>query len=215
LAKIALFDRVRGVVLRSAPPAGVWISRAMAHHTAPRVSRSQRQPTGRSMPALETTRLLLRPLALDDARHFTALFDGDWDAVRQTGRMPYPPTEAAIRRWIAGHIGARNHSFLLIRKEDRAVLGSGGFGGPARAAELGYGLGRAYWGRGYATEAVGAMLGYARLLGLRRLEAYSFVDNPASARVLEKAGFTDLGVITRNYPARGGQRDVRHYRKKL
>ena len=53
------------------------------------------------------------------------------------------------------------------------------------------------------------------VLGLRRLDAYSFVDNPASARVLEKAGFTDLGVITRNYPARGGQRDVRHYQKKL
>jgi len=167
------------------------------------------------MPTLESARLLLRPLTLADAHHFTGLFDGDWDAVRQTGRMPYPPTEPAIRRWIAGHIGARNHAFLLIRKEDRAVLGGGGFGGPARVAELGYGLGRAYWGRGYATEAVGAMLDHARTLGLHRLEAYSFVDNPASARVLEKAGFVDLGVITRNYPARGGQRDVRHYRKKL
>jgi RimJ/RimL family protein N-acetyltransferase len=167
------------------------------------------------MAALESARLLLRPLALADAHHFTDLFDGDWDAVRQTGRMPYPPTEAAIQRWIAGHLGARNHAFLLIRKEDRAAIGSGGFGGPARVAELGYALGRAYWGRGYATEAVQAMLDHARLLRLRRLEAYSFVDNPASARVLEKAGFADLGVITRNYPARGGQREVRHYRMKL
>jgi RimJ/RimL family protein N-acetyltransferase len=95
------------------------------------------------------------------------------------------------------------------------VLGGGGFGGPARVAELGYALGRAYWGRGYAPEAVRAMLDHARLLGLRRLDAYSFVDNPASARVLEKAGFADLGVITRSYPARGGARDVRHYQKKL
>ena len=167
------------------------------------------------MPALESARLLLRPLALADAQHFTGLFDGDWDAVRQTGRMPYPPTEAAIQRWIAGHLGARNHAFLLIRKEDHAVIGSGGFGGPAHVAELGYALGRAYWGRGYATEAVQAMLDHARLLRLRRLEAYSFVDNPASARVLEKAGFADLGVMIRNYPARGGQREVRHYRMKL
>jgi RimJ/RimL family protein N-acetyltransferase len=171
--------------------------------------------TDQRMPIIESARLLLRPLALADARHFSVLFDGDWDAVRQTGRMPYPPTEPAIRRWIAGHIGARNHAFLLIRKEDHAVLGSGGFGGPVRAAELGYGLGRGYWGRGYATEAVCAMLDHARSLGLRRLDAYSFVDNPASARVLEKAGFTDLGVITRSYPARGGQRDVRHYQKQL
>jgi RimJ/RimL family protein N-acetyltransferase len=167
------------------------------------------------MPALESARLLLRPLTLADVYHFTALFDGDWDAVRQTGRMPYPPTGAALQTWVAGHIGPGNHAFLLIRKQDRAVLGSGGFGGPARGAELGYGLGRAYWGRGYATEAVCAMLDHASTLGLRRLDAYSFVDNPASARVLEKAGFADLGVITRNYPARGGQRDVKHYRKKL
>jgi RimJ/RimL family protein N-acetyltransferase len=168
-------------------------------------------------PILETARLLLRPLTLADARHFTALFDGDWDAVRQAGRMPYPPTEAAIRRWIAGHLGPRNHHFLLIRKEDGAVLGGGGFGfvGRAHMAELGCVLGRAYWGRGYATEAVRAMLDDAKVLGLDRLEAYSSVDNPASARVLEKVGFADLGVITRNYPTRGGQREVRHYRMKL
>jgi ribosomal-protein-alanine N-acetyltransferase len=169
----------------------------------------------RRMPTIESARLLLRPLALDDAHHFTALFEGDWDAIKQTGRMPYPPTEAAMRDWIAGHLGARNHSFLLIRREDRAAIGGGGFGGSARVAELGYTLGRAYWGKGYATEAVQGMLDYARQLGLRRLEAYSFVDNPASARVLEKAGFTDLGVITRHYPARGGQRAVRHFRKNL
>jgi ribosomal-protein-alanine N-acetyltransferase len=167
------------------------------------------------MATLETARLLLRPLGLDDARHFTTLFDGDWDVIRQTGRMPYPPTETAVRDWIARHLGARNHAFLLIRKEDSAALGGGGFGGSAHVAELGYSLGRAYWGRGYATEAVLAMLDHARPQGLRRLEAYSFLDNPASARVLEKAGFTDLGVIIRNYPARGGQRTVRHYQKKL
>jgi [ribosomal protein S5]-alanine N-acetyltransferase len=175
--------------------------------------------TDQRMPILESARLLLRPLTLADAHHFARLFGGDWDAVRQTGRMPYPPSERAIRRWIAGHIAVGSHAFLLIRKEDSAVLGSGGFGGSSgrigRVVELGYGLGRAYWGRGYATEAVGAMLDHARSIGLRRLEAYSFVDNPASARVLEKAGFVNLGVTTRNYPARGGQRDVRHYQKKL
>jgi RimJ/RimL family protein N-acetyltransferase len=164
---------------------------------------------------LETERLLLRPLALADARHFTALFEDDWDAVKQTGRMPYPPAKAAMRRWIAGHLGPGNHAFLFSRKEDRCVLGGGGFGGTSHVAELGYSLGRAYWGRGYATEAVRALLDYARLLGLHELEAYSFVENPASARVLEKAGFTDAGVMIRRYPARGGQRNVRHYRKTL
>ena len=66
------------------------------------------------MATLESARLLLRPLGLDHAHHFTALFDGDWDAIRQTGRMPYPPTEAAVRDWIAGHLGAHNRVFLLV-----------------------------------------------------------------------------------------------------
>lgn len=164
------------------------------------------------MPSLETARLLLRPLILDDAHHFVALFDGDWDAVKQTGRMPYPPTEAACRNWIAGHLAEANHAFLMLLKEGGAAIGGGGFGGTLRVAELGYSLGRAYWGNGYATEAVRAMLDHAGPLGLRQLDAYSFVDNPASARVLEKAGFTDLGVVTRSYPARGGRRRVKHYR---
>ena len=167
------------------------------------------------MPVLESARLLLRPLAVDDAHHLETLFDGDWDAVKQTGRMPYPPTEAVYRQWIAGHLNVSHHVFLLLRKHDQRPLGAGGFGGADGLAELGYAVGRAYWGMGYATEAVTAMVHYARPLGLRQLEAFSFVDNPASARVLEKAGFTDLGVTTRNYPARGGQRRVRHYRKQF
>jgi ribosomal-protein-alanine N-acetyltransferase len=193
----------------------------MAQHIASGTMRRHVLPAGpaggrdQRMPGLESERLLLRPLTLDDARHFKALFDGDWDAVKQTGRMPYPPTEAAIRPWIAGHISLHSYAFLLIRKEDRAVLGSGGFGGTARAAELGYVLGRAYWGMGYATEAVATLLAHAGQLGLRRLDAYTFLDNLASARVLEKLAFVELGVITRNYPARGGRRDVRHFQKKL
>jgi RimJ/RimL family protein N-acetyltransferase len=59
------------------------------------------------------------------------------------------------------------------------------------------------------------MIEYARDRGLRALEAFTFIENPASARVLDKAGFTDLGVARRNYPKRGGMRRVRHYLKQL
>jgi RimJ/RimL family protein N-acetyltransferase len=167
------------------------------------------------MPVLESSRLRLRLLTHDDAHHFTTLFDGDWDAVSRTGRMPFPPTEPAVRRWIGAHLRPASQAFLVIRKEDDQPVGSSGFGGTDGVAELGYVLGRAYWGRGYATEAVGALLDHARALGLRQLEAYSFVENPASARVLEKAAFDHLGVVERRYPARGGRRMVRHYRKTL
>ena len=164
------------------------------------------------MAELETERLTLRPIALDDAAALAILFEGDWDAIKQTGRMPYPPSEEALRTWLAGHAGPLSHSFLITRREDGDAIGVVGFGGDAGIAEVGYALGRRYWGRGYATEAVSAVVDLAREVGARRLDAYSFVENPASARVLEKAGFRDLGVVARDYPKRGGARRVQHYR---
>jgi RimJ/RimL family protein N-acetyltransferase len=166
-------------------------------------------------PRLESKRLLFRPLRAQDAAHLERLFEGDWEAIRQTGRMPYPPTADAMRAWIRGHAGPGSRSFLILRKDDQAVLGAIGFGGEGGTAELGYALGRAHWGRGYATEAVQAMVRLARERGLKALDAHIFTENPASARVLEKAGFVDLGLVERDYPKRGGRREVRKYRQVL
>jgi ribosomal-protein-alanine N-acetyltransferase len=166
-------------------------------------------------PEIVTERLRLRLLAADDAPDFVRLFQNDWDAVKQTGRMPYPVTEPAMRNWIALHATGLSRTFLMARKEDGAALGGVGFGGLGDVHELGYALGRPYWSQGFATEGVLAMIEYARALGLKALQAFIFVENPASARVLRKAGFTDLGVARRDYPMRGGLRRVRHYLKRL
>lgn len=164
---------------------------------------------------LETERLLLRPLAVDDAPALARLFAGDWEAIKQTGRMPWPATEAALRRWISVYIAPASYSFLIARRRDHVAIGGIGFGGEGGTAELGYVLGRRFWGRGYATEGVGAMVTHAAAVGYRVLEAFSFIDNPASVRVLEKAGFTDLGVFERHYPERGGLRRVRRFTRRL
>jgi RimJ/RimL family protein N-acetyltransferase len=102
-------------------------------------------------PVLETERLWLRPLKEEDAGHFEALFRADWEAVKQTGRMPYPPTAATLQVWIRGNLAGPGHAFLIRRKSDQAVIGTVGFGGEGAIAEVGYALGRAYWGQGYAT----------------------------------------------------------------
>jgi RimJ/RimL family protein N-acetyltransferase len=164
---------------------------------------------------LESERLVLRPLAVDDAAALSGLLAGDWEAVKQTGRMPYPVTRAALRNWISLHIAPASHSFLILRRWDRAALGCIGFGGEGELAEVGYVLGRGFWHRGYATESVRAMMAHAQAIGLPGLEAYSFVDNPASARVLTKAGFTDFGVVRRDYPERGGLREVRRFEHRI
>lgn len=166
-----------------------------------------------AMPTLETAQLILRGLSPDDAPHLEALFAGDWEAIKQTGRMPYPADEPAMRTWIRRQIGPGAYNFLIIRKSDGEVVGAAGFRGDGVAAELGYALGRLYWGRGYATEAVRALVDLAQGLGLELVDAYCFIDNPASVRVLEKADFEDRGTVLRRYPQRGGLYRVRHFRR--
>ncbi len=161
---------------------------------------------------IETARLRLSPLSEQHAGDFERLFRDDWDAVKQTGQIPFPATKQAMEAWIKRCNGPGSHAFSVSTKVDGQSIGVVGFGGGQAVSELGYILGRAFWGQGYATEAVSVMVGTARSLGLGGLQAYSFVENPASARVLEKAGFSNMGTIVREYPKRGGMRRVMHFR---
>jgi RimJ/RimL family protein N-acetyltransferase len=106
--------------------------------------------------------------------------------------------------------------FERTRGEPR-LIGSCGLGRrPSGAVEMGYWIARAHWGRGLATEACGALIEIARALGLPSLEASHFIDNPASARVLDKLGFQSLHIIApRMSCARGVEVPARLMRLKL
>jgi RimJ/RimL family protein N-acetyltransferase len=87
---------------------------------------------------------------------------------------------------------------------------------PSGAIELGYWIARPFWGRGYATEAASALIGIARALRLETLEGSHFLDNPASARVLEKLGFEPIGITApRMSCARGLEAQARLLRLDL
>jgi RimJ/RimL family protein N-acetyltransferase len=82
--------------------------------------------------------------------------------------------------------------------------------------ELGYWISRPCWGRGFATEAGRALVEIARALRLPQLEASHFIDNPASARVLDKLGFESTGIIApRMNCARGEEVPARLMRLRL
>jgi RimJ/RimL family protein N-acetyltransferase len=81
---------------------------------------------------------------------------------------------------------------------------------------MGYWIARPHWGRGFATEACGALIDIARTLGLATLEGSHFIDNPASARVLEKLGFEAIGIVApRLSCARGTEVPARLMRLRL
>jgi RimJ/RimL family protein N-acetyltransferase len=109
-------------------------------------------------------------------------------------RFPYPYTATDADAWISRVAGQSPATSFAIVVDGAAVGGVGielGTDVFRHSAEIGYWLGEPFWGRGLATEALRAMTAYAfEHFDLCRLEAGVFSWNPASARVLEKAGYT-------------------------
>ncbi|MFL5919749.1 MAG: GNAT family N-acetyltransferase [Gaiellaceae bacterium] len=159
------------------------------------------------MVALETDRLLLRAPVPDDAELLAPMY-ADPEVMRFVGDgrpLTRGETERSVKRmiqrWEADGFGL----FTAVRKEDAAVIGRVGLlvwnpetWEPTTRAEaqdgrteveVGYTLGRDYWGLGYATEAAGAVRDYAlRELGADRLIALIIHGNAASENVARKLG---------------------------
>lgn len=122
-------------------------------------------------------------------------------------RFPYPYTMADARNFLESVVGQKPETSFAIVVDGEAVGGIGltlqsdvGY----RSAEIGYWLGEDYWGRGIATEVLTAMTEYAfAKFDLCRLFAHVFEWNPASARVLEKAGYTYEGRLRKSVTKEG------------
>ncbi|MEO7478703.1 MAG: GNAT family protein [Lysobacteraceae bacterium] len=116
-------------------------------------------------------------------------------------RFPYPYTEQDAQLFVAHALHLQGEKTFAIEINGRACGGIGlhpGEGVERHSAELGYWLGRAYWGEGVATKAVRALVPHAlRELKLYRLQARVFADNPASMRVLERCGFIHEAILRR------------------
>jgi RimJ/RimL family protein N-acetyltransferase len=141
-----------------------------------------------------TERLLLRPSWPEDAR---VLYDAicDEGIVRNLALAPWPYTRSDADTFAAKEHDVHYPNFLLFRRTDGApvLIGGCGIGGRNGHAELGYWIARPYWGLGYASEAVPAVMGIAAAIGHRHLTAGHYADNPASSNVLRKAGFRRTG----------------------
>ncbi len=159
-----------------------------------------------------TERLLLRPGWAEDAPALAAAIS-DETIVRNLATAPWPFGLRDAEAFLAAPRDPVLPSLLMFERTTAAprLVGAGGLDRrPSGAVELGYWIARAHWGRGFATEAGTALLAIARTLGLARLEGSHFLDNPASARVLEKLGFVPTGIIApRLSCARAGQADAR------
>lgn len=160
------------------------------------------------MNALTLSLCTIRPFRRGDEDALAAVANDRevWRNLRDI--FPHPYTRADAELWIGFNVDQPASLNFAIEVDGVLAGGIGltpGVDVHKHSAEIGYWLGRAYWGRGIATQATRALSDWALAQpGYRRLFAAVFAWNPASARVLERAGYVLEGRM-RNYAFKDGQ----------
>ncbi|MEG2718495.1 MAG: GNAT family protein [Clostridia bacterium] len=169
------------------------------------------------LPTLTTERLTLRSVRMTDAQDlFEYSRDPEvarhvlWDEHRSIHQ-----TRAYIRYLMRQYRNASPGTFVIALKATGKVIGTIGFmwlQQDNRSAEVGYSLSRAYWNQGIMSEALTSVLqfGFSRL-HLNRIEAQHETDNPASGRVMIKAGMQREGTLRQRLFNKGRFVDVDLY----
>ena len=163
---------------------------------------------------VESERLIVRPVAEADLQALLAV-NGDDEATRF---LPYASWRslADARAWYErmSILGARGESIQYVLTERASALAIGTcllfrYEESSARAELGYVLGRRYWGRGIMREALIAVIDCAfGAYGLRRLEAEVDPLNQASSRLLESLGFVHEGQLRKRWVDKGVPHDT-------
>ena len=151
---------------------------------------------------IETPRLILRKPVCGDAEAIFARYASDREVTRLLGWPRHTSVDAtrdflefSDAEWARGPAGP----YLIESRQDGSLLGSTGLAfETSECAMTGYVLARDAWGKGYATECLGAIVNIARDAGVVRVYALCHVENPASWRVLEKCGFVCEGIWPRH-----------------
>jgi len=147
-----------------------------------------------SIPVLGTARLILRAPRLGDAKAIAALAN-DRHIAENTARIPHPYKLGDAKAWIGGANTNSDEEQYVITLADGTLVGACGIEQPDGMPSIGYWLGRPFWRKGYATEAVRALIDHAfGDLEHEELHASARVTNPASRHVIEKCGFQWTGV---------------------
>jgi 8-oxo-dGTP diphosphatase len=161
-------------------------------------------------PLLRTARILLRPLEAEDAPEFHRLIN-DWDICRKLPDAPFPYPAALAGEWIAAaaadRAAGKAEQFALVHESTGALIGCAGLrlARDRKSAELGYWLGKRYWGQGFGQEVTTRLTGWGfATLSLGKITATVAADNAASVTLLTRAGFTLTGKGGQAFQCRPG-----------
>jgi RimJ/RimL family protein N-acetyltransferase len=168
-------------------------------------------------PILKTSRLLLRPFDLSDAKRVQTLAS-DIKLATYTLNLPHPYEDGMAETWIKTHKENleqdKNITYAVVIKETQELIGATSLmlNLNHKKAEIGYWFGVPYWNKGYCTEATVEMIRFGfEYVGLNKLLACAMVENTGSWRVMEKAGMNFEGVRRQEVLKWGEFKDLKYY----
>jgi [ribosomal protein S5]-alanine N-acetyltransferase len=150
---------------------------------------------------METERLILRKPRRDDASAIFSTYANDPAVTRYVTWRPHTDEDETrliidfmLKLWDKGEV----YSYVITLKESGLPIGTLALHPETFKFAIGYALARAYWGKGYMTEAaLSATNWLLEQPGIYRVFATCDIENPASARVMEKIGMQREGVLRR------------------
>lgn len=149
--------------------------------------------------AIETERLLLRKPRMDDASVIFETYAQDPEVTRYLVWEPHKnirETEQFLSACEDLWHSEKDFAYAITLKENSTLIGMLGLHPMNLKLELGYALARPYWGKGYMTEVLRIVIGWAfTQLDIFRVQAICDVENIASARVMERAGMIREGLL--------------------
>ncbi|MBP1907290.1 RimJ/RimL family protein N-acetyltransferase [Paenibacillus turicensis] len=166
---------------------------------------------------IETTRLLLRPFLASDAPIVSELCN-NYNIYKSTLSLPYPYSESDAVAWIERHEGNFSkdvmYQFAITDKVTQELYGGIGISNNQghKHGELAYWIGEKYWGKGIASEAAKAMIEFAfNHKKYHKVYATHFASNPASGKVMLKAGMVQEGVLHQHVKKENKFEDLVYY----
>lgn len=169
-------------------------------------------------PVLKTDRLQLRKPAAKDLPDIIE-YAGNPKIAEMTLNIPHPYREKDaiffLNKVNQGFEDESEYIFAICLQPDDKLVGVSGLNINHRfdRAMLGYWIGEPFWNNGYATEAIGAVLkfGFGEI-GLNKISATHFPENPASGKVMSKNGMKKEARLTEHVQKQGAYKDVVQYR---
>lgn len=145
---------------------------------------------------INTERLAIRQVEVSDAQALHIHIGQDGEMSRYTGWNPYATLESATSK-IEHDLTSKGIVYSWVIEHAGQVVGSIGaydYDPDANSLEIGYSVFRAWWGRGFATEAVSAVVSHLSAQGFS-LRAWASDANTPSVRVLQRCGFAPVGRV--------------------